>query len=237
MTQQELNSIFDKALAENLGKKVERVDPNAYAQCFDWAIYWCEYLGFPKTIFSGLYGAHEIYDKWSHPSFEKIPNSTTFVPQKGDICVWSGSLNGGIGHVAVATGKGDTTYFESADQNWVVGNPVTLVKHSYNYFLGVQRYKVSGATPPMNDKRPGWFDLLSKTEFGTTGWEKLTDAQISKWASDLTVRKTGNGKWDQICAKAGLPTSSTPDQVAVKLQGNSFDKNKFLEAIKALLFP
>ena len=111
------------------------------------------------------------------------------------------------------------------------------MKHSYNYFLGVQRYKVSGATPPMNDKRPGWFDLLSKTEFGTTGWEKLTDAQISKWASDLTVRKTGNGKWDQICAKAGLPTSSTPDQVAVKLQGNSFDKNKFLEAIKALLFP
>ena len=120
MTQQELNSIFDKALAENLGKYVERVDPNAYAQCFDWAIYWCEYLGFPKTIFSGLYGAHEIYDKWSHPSFEKIPNSTTFVPQKGDICVWSGSLNGGIGHVAVATGKGDTTYFESADQNWLV---------------------------------------------------------------------------------------------------------------------
>ena len=237
MTQQELNSIFDKALTENLGKKVERVDPNAYAQCFDWAIYWCEYLGFPKTIFSGLYGAHEIYDKWSHPSFEKIPNSATFVPQKGDICVWSGSVNGGIGHVAVATGKGDTAYFESADQNWVVGNPVTLVKHSYNYFLGVQRYKVSGATPPMNDKRPGWFDLLSKTEFGTTGWEKLTDAQISKWASDLTVRKTGNGKWDQICAKAGLPTSSTPDQVAVKLQGNSFDKNKFLEAIKALLFP
>ena len=237
MTEQERNSIFDKALAENLGKYVERVDPNAYAQCFDWAIYWCEYLGFPKTIFSGLYGAHEIYDNWSNPQFEKIPNSTTFVPQKGDICVWSGSLNGGIGHVAVATGKGDTAYFESSDQNWVVGNPVTLVKHSYNYFLGVQRYKVSGAPPPMNDKRPGWFDLLSKTEFGTTGWEKLTDAQISKWASDLTVRKTGNGKWDQICAKAGLPTSSTPDQVAVKLQGNSFDKNKFLEAIKALLFP
>lgn len=235
MTTNELNSIFDKALSENLGKHVERVDPNAYAQCFDWAIYWCEYLGFPKTIFSGLYGAHEIYDKWSNPQFEKIPNSATFVPQKGDICVWSGSLNGGIGHVSVATGKGDTTYFESSDQNWVVGNPVTLVKHSYNYFLGVQRLKVTQSTM---DRRPYWFDLINKVVWNKP-YEQVTDSEVNKFVSEYPSQRARSGKWDQLCLKAGLTGDSNAvavDQLAAKLQGNSFDKTAFLEGVKKLLF-
>lgn len=72
-----------------------------------------------------------------------------------------------------------------------------------------------GAT---NDPRAGWFDLLSKTEFGTTGWEQLTQAQIDKWVSDLSVRKVAAGKWDVLCDKAGMPHTSTPDQVIAKLK-------------------
>lgn len=245
MTQQEVNTKFDKFLSDNNGKYIERVDSNALNQCFDLAIYWCEYLGFPKTIFSGLYGAHEIYDKWSNPSFEKIPNSPTFVPIKGDICVWSGSLNGGIGHVAVATGKGDTTYFESSDQNWVVGNPVTLVKHSYNYFLGVQRLKVTQST--MNDtKKAVQFDRIL-TFLKSQGYiasdnsseylenDRVVELVKGLWA-DRIVDRPKSSNWDRIVLKAGLPANATVDQVVAKLQTGSFDKNAFLEGVRKLLF-
>lgn len=240
MTSQELRSKFDKFLTENNGKFIKVLPNNLNPQCFDLAVAWTDLLGVPHypnqpSPFPYV-NAYEIFTKPNSVSsqyFDFIPNSPTAVPQKGDIIVWDKNLNGGIGHVAVATGNGTVSSFESYDQNWVVGSFSKLIQHSYNYVLGWLRLKVTQSTM---DKRPGWFDILSKTEFGTTGWEKLTDAQITKWANDLTVRKTGNGKWDQICAKAGLPTSSTPDQVAAKLQGKGFDKNKFLEDVKSLLF-
>lgn len=245
MTQQEVNSIFDKALSENLGKYVERVDAGALNQCFDWAIYWCEYLGFPKTIFSGLYGAHEIYDKWSHPSFEKIPNSPTFVPQKGDICVWSGSLNGGIGHIAVATGKGDVNTFESSDQNWKIGSAVSLVTHNYSSFLGVQRLKVTQTN--MNDtKKAVQFDRILTflkgqgyiaSDDSTQYLENDRVVELVKglWA-DRVVDRPKASNWDRIVLKAGLPANATVDQVIAKLQTGSFDKVAFLEGVRKLLF-
>ncbi len=67
------------------------------------------------------------------------------------------------------------------------------------------------------DKRPGWFDQISPTEFGTTGWEKLTQAQIDKWATDLPNRKIAGGKWDQLCDKLELPHTASVDEVYNKL--------------------
>lgn len=57
MTTNELISKFDKFLSDNNGKYIERVDSNALNQCFDLAIYWCENLGYPKSIYSGLLSA------------------------------------------------------------------------------------------------------------------------------------------------------------------------------------
>lgn len=72
-------------------------------------------------------------------SFEKIVNTANFVPDQGDICVW-GSIISKYGHVAIATGEGDTKYFYSYDLNWGSKN-VKKVLHSYKGFLGVLRYK------------------------------------------------------------------------------------------------
>lgn len=72
-------------------------------------------------------------------SFEKIVNTANFVPAQGDICVW-GSIISKYGHVAIATGEGDTKYFYSYDLNWGSKN-VKKVLHSYKGFLGVLRYK------------------------------------------------------------------------------------------------
>ncbi len=217
MTKQEVNTKLVEFKAEVLGKYVEKVDSNALNQCVDEAIAWNMKLGFPINIFAGITRAEQIYKTWTHPQFERIANSASFVPQAGDNCIWDGALNGGIGHISTATGEGDTTYFMSIDQNWVVGSPCTLVRHNYSNFLGVQRLKVTGATPPMNDKRPYWFDLLSKTEFGTTGWEKLTDAQINKWVTDLIDRKVAGGKWDVICDMINMPHTASALEVYNKI--------------------
>jgi CHAP domain-containing protein len=163
MTLTELQTLSDKFINDNNGKFIERVDPSALNQCFDLAIYWCEYLGLPKSVFSGLGLAHQIYDGWSNPQFAKIANSADFVPQKGDIVVFSGSLNGGVGHVSIATGKGDTNSFESFDQNWKAGSPATLVTHNYNFVLGVQRFNTTNSPiEPMNNdtKKAGQFNLI-----------------------------------------------------------------------------
>ena len=71
--------------------------------------------------------------------FRKIKNTASFIPVKGDICVWGLGLNV-YGHIAIATGEGDTRYFYSYDLNWGSKN-VKKVLHSYRGFLGVLRYK------------------------------------------------------------------------------------------------
>lgn len=95
--------------------------------------------------FTGLY-AHMIYTNFNSQAvkgnFTRIANTPDFIPKKGDIVVWSGALNGGIGHTAIATGEGTTSYFYSYDQNWTGKNdPCTKIKHNYNCVLGVIRAK------------------------------------------------------------------------------------------------
>lgn len=72
-------------------------------------------------------------------NFDRIANTATFVPQKGDICVWGEGL-GEYGHVSIATGDGNTSKFTSHDLNWG-SKYVKLVEHNYKGFLGVLRAK------------------------------------------------------------------------------------------------
>ena len=55
---------------------------------------------------------------WLKANFTKVKNTPSFVPKKGDVAIWSGTLNGGWGHIAICTGEGNTSYFYSYDQNW-----------------------------------------------------------------------------------------------------------------------
>ena len=115
-------------------------------QCVDLAkVYLKEVFG----ITAGYWGdAYAYYDNFSAHSeltsnFTRIANTPDFIPQKGDIVVWSSSLSSnGCGHIAIANGEGTTTYFYSYDQNWT-GNhdKCKLVKHNYNHVLGVLRPK------------------------------------------------------------------------------------------------
>ena len=124
---------FDKFFAERLNKGID-VDGNG-VYCFDLANdYSVNLIGGKNFIGEGAY---EIYTNFANQPgkelYERIPNTPEFVPIKGDIMVWGQSL-GKWGHVAICNGKGDTTWFESYEQNWTGNNdPVALIKHNYNH--------------------------------------------------------------------------------------------------------
>ena len=70
-----------------------------------------------------------LNNKYVMNNVKRINNTPSFVPQKGDICVWN---SGTYGHVAICYGNGDTLKFKTIDQNW---QPLKLtdVWHNYTY--------------------------------------------------------------------------------------------------------
>lgn len=62
---------------------------------------------------------------------ERIDNYPEFVPEKGDIAVFTG---GEFGHVAICLGIGNVNYFKSLDQNWNLGGELMTVNHNYFTF-------------------------------------------------------------------------------------------------------
>lgn len=89
--------------------------------------------------------AHVYYDNYNKVdilknNFTRIANTPDFIPNKGDIVVWSTAQGNGCGHVAIATGEGTKTYFYSYDQNWD-GKVMKKIYHTYTNVLGVLRPK------------------------------------------------------------------------------------------------
>jgi hypothetical protein len=136
---------YSEFIAKYNGKGVD-YDGVAGVQCVDLAkLYLHDVFG----INPGAWGdAHCYYDNFNNipalkNNFIRIANTADFVPKQGDIVVWSSSLSkGGWGHIAIATGEGDTTYFYSYDQNWTgKHDKCTKVRHTYKCLLGVLRAK------------------------------------------------------------------------------------------------
>jgi hypothetical protein len=130
------------------------------AQCFDLVNKWSTYLGYRP--FTGLY-AYGIIDQ-TQGNYTKILNSPTAVPQAGDIIVWNSRYGGGYGHTAIASGIGDTNFFESFDQNYPTGSPAHLVRHSYDGVIGWLRPNklTTGGNMAVIGSGDNWYARLSK---------------------------------------------------------------------------
>lgn len=133
---------FEKYFAERLGKPID-YDKMYGVTCFDLANDYSVNLVGGKAFVGG--SAYEIYTNYDNqPSkdlYVRIPNTPEFVPIMGDIIVWGQGI-GQWGHVAICNGNGDTTWFESYEQNWRGQHePVELLRHNYNAVLGVLRPK------------------------------------------------------------------------------------------------
>ena len=113
------------------------------------------YLNKVFGLTPGAWGnAKDYYENYNNNSvlkanFDRIANTPSFVPQKGDIAVFGTGLGNKYGHICIATEEGDTHNFYSYDLNWN-GKTVHKVQHTYKGFLGVLRpkeqSKVGGST-------------------------------------------------------------------------------------------
>ncbi|MCR5207112.1 MAG: CHAP domain-containing protein [Eubacterium sp.] len=132
---------MDKWVKKNLGKGID-YDGAYGVQCVDLI------KSFIKNVLGvtpqSIGNAIEYYNKrntspYLKKNFRWFGYKKGFVPEKGDICVFS--TKSGLGHVSVATGAGNAGYFYSYDQNYPRGKhePMTKIKHSYASLLGVLR--------------------------------------------------------------------------------------------------
>ena len=123
--------------------KATDFDKGSGVQCVDLAKMYIYYvLGINPQSIGNAEAYWRRYNELSylHDNFNRIPNTASFVPQKGDIAVWD-KRHGKYGHIAICTGEGTTSYFYSYDQNWII-KKMHKVKHSYkDGFAGVLRPK------------------------------------------------------------------------------------------------
>lgn len=129
---------YQEFINEYNGKSFD-YDRVAGVQCVDLAKM---YLDKVFGIKPGSWGnAKDYFENFNNlslkNSFTRIANTPSFVPKKGDIVVW-GTGVGKYGHIAIATGEGNTHQFYSYDLNWGSKN-VHKVLHNYKGFLGVLR--------------------------------------------------------------------------------------------------
>lgn len=134
---------FDKWVKSNIGKGID-YDGAYGVQCVDLAKHFIKnVLGIsPQSIGNAIdYYNKRHSSKYLTNNFVWIDNTPEFIPQKGDLCVFTSKS--GNGHISIATGEGTTSYFYSYDQNFphAKHEPMTKCKHSYNSFLGVLRPK------------------------------------------------------------------------------------------------
>lgn len=134
---------MNKWVEKNLGKGID-YDGAYGVQCVDLAKHFIKnVLGIePHSIGNAIeYYRKRESSKYLTTNFNWISNTPDFVPQKGDLCVFTSKS--GHGHISVATGEGTTSYFYSYDQNYPSGKhePMTKIKHTYASFLGVLRPK------------------------------------------------------------------------------------------------
>lgn len=134
---------MNKWVEKNLGKGID-YDGAYGVQCVDLAKHFIKNVldVEPQSIGNAIeYYRKRESSKYLTTNFKWISNTPDFVPQKGDLCIFTSKS--GHGHISVATGEGTTSYFYSYDQNYPSGKhePMTKIKHTYASFLGVLRPK------------------------------------------------------------------------------------------------
>lgn len=135
----------------------------------------------------GAWGnAKDYYENYNNntvlkANFTRIANTASFVPQKGDIAVWGAGLGNTYGHVAIATGEGNTSEFYSYDLNWN-GKTVHKVQHTYKGFLGVLR--------PKDQNKIGGEEEMKVYQNGSTEETVYADTDCTVKVGSLNPRES-----------------------------------------------
>jgi len=175
MTPTEYQQKVDQFFATWSGKGIN-FDNSFGNQCVDvYRQYVLKVLGFPQS--PPVKGASDIWDTYLKDKFDRFDDTNDFLPQKGDIGIWSNKAGGGFGHVGIFN-EGNLARFTSFDQNWpsegyydpkgnFVGTGVChLQEHNYINVLGWLRPKnlVLTPVPPASTPIPIGFELIKTVD-------------------------------------------------------------------------
>lgn len=163
---------FDDLIAQFSGKGVDW--DNFYGfQCFDLAHKYAV-----DVVGKDIPAAPAAKDLWGKTidGYEKISNSPTNAPQKGDIVIWGIGL-GPYGHVAIFV-SGNANSFTSFDQNFPTGSLCHLQNHNYTGVLGWFRPKA------IADSHANDLTKMLNWDFVCENGEKYFDPDIDKLDSE-----------------------------------------------------
>ena len=141
---------LEQFIAKWTGKGID-FDGSFGNQCQDlYRQYVKEVLGFPQS--PAVPGAKDNWGKYLPEYYERISNSLTGVPVKGDIMIWGASY-GPYGHVAIVT-EATVNTFKCFSQNDPTGSlPAIRWYKNYNGTLGWLRPKgVNTSDTTLQDK-------------------------------------------------------------------------------------
>lgn len=217
-------SKYSDWLSKNLGQKID-FDKMYGAQCFDWFNRFAvDLFGVPTSLLYAHSYAYQLYTNFNMGDyFTKIANTPSFVPQVGDVCIWDKSLNGKAGHVAIATGEGNTKEFYVTEQNTdgTATKPSARVKRNYNHFLGVLRPKnqavfndpaktAIGTILVVNRKYKVTAKSGLKIRSGAgTNYGVVGSAKKGKSYKLIEFLKVGNDIWGKISTKHWICVSQS----------------------------
>ena len=123
------------------GKKLD-YDGAYGAQCVDLIKYYYAFFGVAEYAMGNgcKYAENDLPPNWT-----RIKNTASFIPEPGDVAVWTSAIGSGAGHVAIIL-SATSSSFVSMDQNWPKGSACKQVTHNYNNFWGVVRPAYSGSS-------------------------------------------------------------------------------------------
>lgn len=232
---------FDLFSSWILGQGVEISDKSNAFQCMDLMYGWTLFLNFPKSTVQHGY-AYQVFTAptaTTRQYFDIIPNSDTFVPQVGDIGVFNQTASNVAGHVCICNGVGNTSNFQSIDENWAGQTFVTLVTHSYSNFLGVLRPKIlsNGITdqtiiPLIIDANGHPMEVqairseLADNEREITNLKTQIDLLLSQTSTTTSTSSTSSSSTTSVSSTTLQPPSNSTDP-------NQFIK-RFLDWLKKI---
>ncbi len=133
-----INEELDQFIESNTDKRIGDTPENT-GQCVGVVEDWTDLLGLPHTWGN----ADDLYANADPRYFQKLENTPPFVPQAGDIAVFSSQFNGTVGHCGVCTGVGDEQSFEMFEQNDPIGSACHKANYKYDYIIGFLRPSIN----------------------------------------------------------------------------------------------
>lgn len=163
-------------------------------QCMDLYNYYCKQVLELNGNTGASYAKLILNNKYVMENVERINNYPEFVPQKGDIAVWT---SGDYGHVAICLGEGDVNKFKTIDQNWKA-QQLTEEWHDYLYLAPLVFLR------PKNQK-----NIIENTTFNVRVTADVLNVRTgagTNYPNKKYTELTKNAQ-DQVMAKAGYPAN------------------------------